>query len=105
MNKRNRTLRLLFLSLGTLAAWATPLLPRFKAYCVARYRGADAKLVRACLAGVDLRRVRLPGAKLWGADLHGADLRGADLRSASLLGANLSGAALSGADLRLATYD
>jgi uncharacterized protein YjbI with pentapeptide repeats len=55
-------------------------------------RGAD-------LAGQDLRGADLAGADLRGACLIGADLRGADLRLADVIGADLRAADVRGADL------
>jgi len=60
---------------------------------------ADADLVHAQLADVDLRGARLQRANLSQARLDGARLNGADLSYTSLLGASLRGADLRGARL------
>lgn len=65
-----------------------------------RNDGFTPELEKIRTAGVDLRRVRLPGADLDLADLARANLNGANLRGASLVGANLKGADLRNADLR-----
>lgn len=93
----------------------TGLVPRLGRVLVARGAG----LIRARLAGEDLRYMDFTGASLEGADLSGADisrsnftlanLTGANLHRASLEVANLMGADFSGADLtaanlRLSTF-
>ena len=57
------------------------------------------RLIRANLAGDDLRSVNLVGASLSGADLSSCDLRGVNLTGADLSRTNLTEARLSGANL------
>ncbi|HPH94291.1 MAG TPA: pentapeptide repeat-containing protein [Anaerolineaceae bacterium] len=57
------------------------------------------RLIRANLAGADLRSVNLVGASLSGADLSSCDLRGVNLTGADLSRTNLTEARFSGANL------
>ena len=53
----------------------------------------------ACLAGADLRAIRMPGGTFADADLSGALVRSADLTDADLARTNLAGASLAGSTL------
>jgi hypothetical protein len=53
----------------------------------------------ACLAGADLRAIRMPGGTLADADLSGALIKSADLTRTDLARTNLAGASLAGSNL------